>query len=157
MIQSHIYFIISFFKSRSKREEALSWPCKCPVSMSIHSGSVWNSPLKIKFFSLKKFSLQIWMKLGSLLTLWSLSLIFFFSSSLAFFLCICCYQTLGTNTQRGMPKPLWVCGCGMPKGGVCGTPKGEERERGREGAGAPKRAWSLLVWILWDLRGGPFK
>ena len=45
----------------------------------------------------------------------------------------------------------------MPKGGACGMPKGEERERGREGVGGSFVACGLLVWMPRDLRRGPFK
>ena len=88
---------------------------------------------KLNFFK-KKFRLlnlnEVWIAINT----WSLSLIFFFSSSLTFLPLD--YATTNTRNQhiRGDVKALLGVKDGTPKDGACGTHKGEEK-------GEEERVW----------------
>ena len=107
--------------------------------MGIHFGSAWNSPLQVKLFSLKKFSLlnlnEAWIAINS----WSSSSLLFLSFSLA----LCCYQIPGTSSKENTQQP-W-------HGGEVGCPTREDvwdiprRTEGRR-KGEEERAWGLSLW-----------
>ena len=125
------------------------WPLR--VSTRDQSGIVlYNLNFDSPKFSLLNLN-EVWIAINT----WSFSLIFFFSSSLEFFLTMCCYQMLeiskeGHLNSSGCETP-WDA---RPKEGVYRIPKRRERERKR-GHGESLWVWGAAgfdaLGTLWEV------
>ena len=113
MIESYIYFIISFFEYGSRR---VGSPLVVQIS-DLYRYSLMISPeqffMMLTFFS-RTITLRIWMKFESRSTLWSFSWSFFSLPFLLSFSWLCSNKALKINHKEMLSKLPWVWRWWMP-------------------------------------------